>query len=272
LFELNFIFLHLKFINYFFIRVLCLKFIISLIVNHTSMKKLIRFYLIVFVSIFLICSSFTNWEAKTKQIIKVYSEADYNIMIVDKHSMNFGVSKKKPQNADFYTNSNFFSKNNTPIGLVVINGKTISRKVKGGGYFFVKNGMPYVKAKICINKPEYSSQSILWAIDDGMKNKKLFNNTNGQKKVYRTIIGENSNGDIIVISSTRFGLVSIKEIVDFAEKKGMTEGILLDGGSSVDYKFSDGNNILSLNSVPHELKPLLDIDEPTTYIYGNLKP
>jgi len=241
------------------------------IVKQSSMSKYIRFYSFAFIGILFLCSSFIDRVTKSAQKISVYSEADYNIMIVDKHSMNFGVSKKKPKNADFYTNSNFFSKNNTPIGLVIIKGKNISRKVKSGGYFYVKNGLPYVRAKTCINKPEYSSQSILWAIDDGMKNKKLFNSTNGQKKAYRTIIGENSNGDIMVISSTRFGLVSIKEIVDFAENKGMTEGILLDGGSSVDYKFSDGNKILSLNSVPHGLKPFLDINEPTTYIYGNLK-
>jgi len=240
------------------------------IVKQSSMSKSISFYSVSFIGILILCSSFTNRYAKSAQKINVYSEAEYNIMIVDKHSMKFGVSKRKPKNADFYTNSNFFSKSNYPIGLVVIKGKTISRKVKGGGYFYIKNGMPYVRAKTCINKPEYSSQSILWAIDDGMKNKKLFNSINGQKKVYRTIIGENSNGDIMVISSTRLGLVSIKEIVDFAENKGMTEGILLDGGSSLDYKLSDGNKILSLNSVPHKLKPLLDIDEPTTYIYGNL--
>lgn len=234
------------------------------------MRKSIYFYLFIFVGILFLCSSFTNWARTSTQKIRVYSEADYNIMIVDKHAMIFGVSKKKPINADFYTNSNFFSKSNYPIGLVVIKGKTISRKVKGGGYFYVKNGQPYVRARTCIKNPEYSSQSILWAIDNGTKNKKLFNNSNGKKKVYRTIIGENSTGDIMVISSTRLGLVSLKEIVDFAEKKGMTEGILLDGGSSVDYKFSDGNKTLSLNSVPHGLKPLLDIDEPTTYIYGNL--
>jgi hypothetical protein len=240
------------------------------IVKQSSMIKSIRFYFVAFIGILFLCSSFTDRFAKYAQKISVYSEAEYNIMIVDKHSMNFGVSKKKPKNADFYTNSNFFSKRNYPIGLVVIKGKTISRKVKGGGYFYIKNGLPYVRAKTCIKKPEYSSQSILWAIDNGIKNKKLFNNANGQRKVYRTIIGENSTGGIMVISSTRLGLVSIKEIVDFAVNKGMTEGILLDGGSSVDYKFSDGIKILSLNSVPHGLKPLLDIDEPTTYIYGNL--
>ena len=236
------------------------------------MSKSIRFYSLTIIGFLIICSSYTDWPTKPTKSIRVYSEANFNIMIIGKHAMSFGVSKRKPQNADFYTNSNFFSKKNNPIGLVVIKGKTISRKVKGGGYFYVKNGLPYVKAKSCINKPEYSSQSILWAIDNGIKNKKLFYNENGQMKVYRTIIGENSNGDIIVISSTRLGWVSIKEIVDFAENKGMIEGILLDGGSSVDYKFSDGNKTLSLNSVPDGLKALLDISEPTTYIYGNLKP
>ena len=50
----------------------------------------------------------------------------------------------------------------------------------------------------------------------------------------------------------------------------MTEGILLDGGTSVDYKFSDDKNSISFESVPSDLKPLFNIKKPTTYIYGNL--
>jgi hypothetical protein len=190
-------------------------------------------------------------------------------MIVNKETMKFGVSTKKPKNCDFYINSNFFTKGNVPIGSVIVNGKKISNKVKGGGYFYVKNGTPYVKAKSCPGKVEHSSQSILWAIDNGVKNKRLFKTPSGKAEVYRTIIGENSKGDIMIISSTRIGLVSIKEIVDFAEEQGMIEGILLDGGSSVDYKMSDGKNEITLQSVPSGFKSLLDINEPTTYIYGN---
>jgi hypothetical protein len=49
----------------------------------------------------------------------------------------------------------------------------------------------------------------------------------------------------------------------------MNEGILLDGGTSVDYKFTDNTNSTSFESVPIDLKPLFKIKKPTTYIYGN---
>jgi hypothetical protein len=231
------------------------------------MKNLRILYIPTFIVISIFCMSFVNPGREQK--IKVESGSDFNILIVSKDAMKFGVSKTKPKNSDFYTNSNFFTKNNSPIGLVVIKGKTVNSRVRGGGYFYVKNGKPYVRAKSCPGGTEFSSQSILWAIDNGVKNKRLFRTSRGKEKVYRTIIGENSNGDIMVISSNRTGLVSIEEIVDFASERGMTEGILLDGGSSVDYKLSDGINKATLQSVPSGLKSILDISEPTTYIYGN---
>ena len=76
---------------------------------------------------------------------------------------------------------------------------------------------------------------------------------------------------IIVISSNRIGLVTIKEILEFSLKFNIVDGILLDGGTSVNYKFSDGNATTTFSSVPHSLKNSLDIKHPTTYIYGNFK-
>jgi hypothetical protein len=65
--------------------------------------------------------------------------------------------------------------------------------------------------------------------------------------------------------------VTIEEIINFAKENGMVEGILLDGGSSVDYKCTNGNDTVSFSSVPEDLKPALGITKPFTYIYGNLK-
>jgi exopolysaccharide biosynthesis protein len=183
--------------------------------------------------------------------------------------MKFGVSTKKPNKSDFYTNSNFFT-NKSAIGLVVVNGKKINSKTIGGGYFYVTNGVAHVSSKKCPKNVDFASQTILWGIDNGVKNKKLFKTSHGKLKRYRTIIGENNNGEIMIISSDRLGLVTIKEIIDFAYNKGMNEGILLDGGTSVDYKFSDDKNSVCFESVPSDLKPLFKIKKPTTYIYGNL--
>jgi hypothetical protein len=95
--------------------------------------------------------------------------------------------------------------------------------------------------------------------------------TQGHSKLrrYRTILGEDMDGNIVMISSTRLGLVTIKEIIDFAVTKGITEAILLDGGTSVDYKFTNDNNTTYFEAVPETLKPLFEIKKPTTYIYGN---
>ena len=84
-------------------------------------------------------------------------------------------------------------------------------------------------------------------------------------------MGQNKDGDIIVISSNRIGFVTIKEILEFSLTLNIVDGILLDGGTSVDYKFSDDNGITTFSSVPHSLKNFLEIKHPTTYIYGNFK-
>lgn len=233
------------------------------------MKNLLKISLLLFSVIFLLCTSFKSTCINTEHKVQLTNESNFNILIINKNHMKFGVSTKKPNKSDFYTNSNFFT-NKSAIGLVVVNGKKINSKTIGGGYFYVTNGVAHVSSKKCPKNVDFASQTILWGIDNGVKNKKLFKTSHGKLKRYRTIIGENNNGEIMIISSDRLGLVTIKEIIDFAYNKGMNEGILLDGGTSVDYKFSDDKNSVCFESVPSDLKPLFKIKKPTTYIYGNL--
>jgi len=202
---------------------------------------------------------------------KIYSEEFYNVFVIKKDEMNFGVSLSKPEDADFYVNSNFFNKEDKPIGLVVINRLRHSVRKSGGGYFYVLNNRPFVSSLYCPTMTDFASQSLLWAINDGVKNEDLFHKKHAKKNVYRTLLGLNSKRDIIVVSSNRVGFVSIKEIVEYAEKIGVIEGILLDGGSSVDYKFTTSDDEISFQSLPNYLKKSLKISQPTTYIYGNYK-
>ena len=184
--------------------------------------------------------------------------------------MDFGVSETLPIDSDFYINSNFFS-DHAPIGLVVVNGKRKSSRVKGGGFFYVLNGMPHVSPLKCPLWSKFASQTILWGINNGKINHRLIKTKHAKQKRYRTLMGQNKDGDIIVISSNRIGLVTIKEILEFSLKFTIVNGILLDGGTSVDYKFSDENGATTFSSVPHSLKNSLNIKHPTTYIYGNFK-
>ncbi len=211
-------------------------------------------------------------SCKTKEPnnISIIEEGDYNVIVMNKEAMKFGVSEGKPENADFYINSNFF-KNEGPIGLVVVDGIRKNDRVKEGGYFYVKKGIPYVKAKSCPKMTEYASQTILWAIDNGRVNEGLLKKSHAKLERYRTIMGENDQGQIMIISSSSYlSLVTIEEIINFAIEKGMVEGILLDGGTSVDYKCTNGVESVDFSSVPENLKPTFGITKPFTYIYGNL--
>jgi hypothetical protein len=226
---------------------------------------------------FFITKNETNVSTNNQLTIKNHNnitmtqESDYNIIVMNKKDMKFGVSNGKPDTADFYINSNFF-KNEGPIGLVVVDGIRSSDRKPSGGYFYVKNGVPYVRSRFCPKKTEFASQTILWAIDNGVVNEGLLETSHAKLKKHRTIMGENAQGQIMIISSSSFfSLVTIEEIINFAKENGMVEGILLDGGSSVDYKCTNGDDTVSFSSVPEDLKPALGITKPFTYIYGNLK-
>lgn len=237
------------------------------------MKNLFKIFIVLIV-IFSCSKVIKNVKINNKSNlngITITEESDYNIIIMDKKDMKFGVSESKPENSDFYINSNFFS-NKGPIGLVVVDGVRLNKRTKFGGFFYVKNGVPYVRSRFCPKKTEYASQTILWAIDDGQVNEGLLKKSHSKLERYRTIMGENAQGQIMIISSSYFlSLVTIEEIVNFAKEKGMVEGILLDGGTSVDYKCTNGKDDVEFSSVPENLKPSLGITKPFTYIYGNLK-
>lgn len=208
----------------------------------------------------------------TKEVsnTKVSNYLQYNVVNIEKDVMNFGVSETRPVDSDFYINSNFFSDNAT-IGLVVINGKQRSSRVKGGGFFYVLNDLPHVSPLKCPSRTKFASQTILWGISNGDINHSLIKSKHAKQKRYRTLMGQNKDGNIIVISSNRIGFVTIKEILEFSLTLNVVDGILLDGGTSVDYKFSNDNGITTFSSVPHSLKNFLEIKHPTTYIYGNFK-
>ena len=208
---------------------------------------------------------------KPNNTSRIKSEDKYNVFILNKNDMSFGVSNSKPKDSDFYINSNFFKTDGKTMGLVVIDRKRYNDRELSGGYFYVVNGRPHVSSRYCPKMTDFASQTILWGIDNNVRNEYLINRPLSKKSVYRTIMGENIKGEIMVVSSNRFGFVTVKEIIDYAQSIGLVEGILLDGGTSVDYKFSDESNKVVFQSVPDVVKTVMDIDKPTTYIYGNFK-
>jgi hypothetical protein len=85
------------------------------------------------------------------------------------------------------------------------------------------------------------------------------------------LIGKNKGGDLIIIHSDVLGLVSIEDICKFGVAQGIKDGLLFDGGSSVDIGIKTNKLNYSFKSVPSFAKPFMGIDEPPIYIVGNEK-
>jgi len=216
------------------------------------------------------CEFPTEIEDDGTQSPLIAYDSQFTTYRIPKDSMDFKVGTVPPAEAAFYLNSNFFA--DEPIGLVVIDGKRHAKRKRGGGYFFVRNGKAHVRALECPKMTEYATQSILWGIDDGKVNDELLSKPHALKPTYRTLIGEDEQENLWVIASNRTGLVTIKEIVEYALKLGVVEAVLFDGGSSVEYKFTDGNRKESFKAMNGWLKKYKRIQEPPVFIYGNFKP
>jgi hypothetical protein len=208
-------------------------------------------------------------DNKTSASAKITRTDTFNIFEFDPQSMKMGVALRKPRKADFYLNSNFFSEK--PIGLVVIKGKRSHARVKGGGYFYVVDGVPKIQAKTCPKLTEYASQTILWGIDDGVLNASLFKEKHAKEKAFRSIIGTKNDGRFLLVASNEKSTVTIEEISKYALNLGMLEGILFDGGSSLDYKISTVSDIEVCQPVSSLLKKIAKKHEPMVYLYGNFK-
>ena len=193
-----------------------------------------------------------------------------NVLKVPTGTVAFSVSRKRPADADIYLNSNFFDARG-PIGELIINGKRASKRVKGGGYFFVRGGVAGVSAKVAPKNPTYSTQSLIYGINDGKVNAKLFKKTHSKEPDYRTLVGTDASGDVYVIGSSRTALVTVEAIMNLGKQLGIQEAILPDAGSSVDYQLSDGVRTEAMKAMPYVIKKGLGKQEPKSYIVGRIE-
>ena len=194
--------------------------------------------------------------------------ATIKAFLIEKKAMKFGVSTIKPASADFYINSNFFHQGGIPMGEVVSDGKRTSKRRRGGSYFYVKRGMPVVSRRPPPRRVNHSTQTILRGITSGKLNKRLFRQKHAKVHTFRSLVGENKD-QIIVIVSDSFGLLTIEEICEIGKKLGVREGALFDGGTSIDYKFRTHKKTHRFQSIPTLAKFALNIDDPPVYIYAN---
>ena len=227
---------------------------------------------ILFISLF--CSflvPISDNTDKTNLKTVSYKGNSMTVITIDPNSIEFGVKRRNQVNDDFFMNANFFNKSGKEIGEVVINGKTINERTESGGFFYVKNGKPGISLYSRPKGVQFSVQTKYVGINNGVINKRIVDTKVNSQGACRTILGKNKKGQIILIHSDRTSSVSMREISEFAITQGMINGILFDGGSSVDIGIKTNKLNYSFKSVPSFAKPFMGIDEPPIYIVGNEK-
>jgi hypothetical protein len=219
--------------------------------------------------------NYNNYEISNSEFVTKYenekvtikSNDDFKVFIFDKNN-DFSVVDGKPKGCEFYMNSNFFDKKNNTIGLVVINGKRQSNRISRGGFFYVLDGKPKV-SRDCPSYTDYSSQAFLWGISNGQINNQLINMKHAKEETYRNVVGQNKKGDIIIVTSTFGSMVTIEEILNVGKEFGMVNAVLFDGGTSLDYKFNNGEYRTKSKSLPNWIGSISGYGNPTTYICVN---
>jgi hypothetical protein len=222
-----------------------------------------------------ISTSLTNRVKYTSTNLDIehvwYEGSNLTVITIKKDCMDFSVVTENHKKNDFYLNSNFFTTSGTPIGEVISNGKKINNRVGRGGFFYTINGKPMISYGTHPKRVENSSQTNYVGIINGKINEDVTNVGNNKQKEYRTLMGMNSTGDLVVIVSGRFGRISMGGISKFGITRGIKLGLIFDGGSSVDVGVCNNKTKYSFKSMPNVVTRFRDCPEPPVYIVGNFK-
>ena len=188
-------------------------------------------------------------------------------IILKKYQMDFKVAEANESSNDFYINSNFFEKG--PIGEVKIDGEIKNRKKRGGGFFTSNGKSPKIFFGSRPSSVRYSSQTHLIGIKNGVINNRICKHKWAKLKYYRILIGKDKNNNVVVIHSDNGGFLSIKDVCEIGIKYGVINGLLFDGGSSVEVGLKDGFYFHSFRAVSAIGKKMAGIHKPYAYIVGN---
>lgn len=187
------------------------------------------------------------------------------IIRIRKNYFNYKVVNKSHTDFNFYVNSNYFS--TKPVGEVIINGKKISQTRRGGG-FFTSNGKTPKFYFGSHPKVKYSSQTHTVALIEGNLNYRIFKYKWAKYRLPRLLIGEDKLGNLILIHSNINGGCSIESISRIAKTNGVYNGLIFDGGASIEIGIkSDGINY-HYQQVPDVIRKINGTPTPWVFIVG----
>jgi len=246
------------------------------------MKKLISIIVILFICIFFVSystlktDSIYNSQVNEKVKITKIDLSDklkingyVNMIKLTKNSLSYKVTNNGHRNYNFYINANYFTIDNTPVGEVKINGKTVQHKNKNGGYFTSNGKSPSFYFKKRPNGVLYSSQTHTPIIINGKPNYKIFNKKWAKYKLPRLIIGENKNKDIIVLHTIEDTRCSVNDFYQIAKSQGLVNALMFDGGASIEVGVNYKNVKYKYQIVSDTQRKLGNVPTPSVFIVGN---
>ena len=115
----------------------------------------------------------------------------------------------------------------------------------------------------------YSSQTHTPLIKNGVGYTKMFNKKWARYRLPRLVIGENKNGDIVVVHTIGTTGCSISEFYQISKSLGMVNALMFDGGASIEVgvKYKSINYKYQIHS--DISRKIFNIPTPSVFIIGN---
>jgi hypothetical protein len=203
-----------------------------------------------------------NFFLKNRTISKV------NIIELPKGSVSYKIVNKNHRKYDFYINSNYFTIENDPVGEVKINGKTIKKRNKNGGFFTSNGDKPSFYFNDRPNNVLYSSQTHTPIIEEGTPNYKIFNQKWAKYKLPRLLIGEKRNGDIVVVHTIENSRCSVYDFYLISKILGLKNSLMFDGGASIEVGLSYKDINYKYQIVSDLQRKIGKVPTPSVFIVG----
>lgn len=196
--------------------------------------------------------------------VKVWERFDA-VAVEFTRDWEFTVSDGRPEEpVTWFMNTNFMDSLNQTMGLAVVDGKTLSKRTTGGGYFYVKGGKPRV-ARSCPSGVQFATQTLLhWRITDGRI--QLKEDSTARVRRFRNLIGQKANGNIVFVASNAMGWFTARQFLAISKELDIQNAAIFDGAASLHYGLELPGISHGLRAVPPWLGRPLGIPAPTVYV------
>ncbi len=220
----------------------------------------------------------------TKKVVSKLSRPKLYYIEFKENSNNFSVAYYKSGNTAyknikestiFSINSSFYDSNFNPNGLITVKGKEYGKTSISSGHFKVINGRAKAGPTSIFNpnaSVDYSCQSHPSVMKNGVIWDYILNESKNEKywkaKKYRSLVGQNQQGNVCFLVSGNGGLLSIKEIALIAKSNNIHTATCLDAGSALQYALNDEGYKLSFSSMNNKVSLGRSFDRVTSKLFG----